>query len=150
MQLSHSIVLLMLTVTFPTHQKGHTLDLALSRAESNILCYVSPDYNLDLSDHFCIVSQLNISRPTRPPVHVEARNIAAVYIMAFKNDLNARLLASPPLSVKQLHSRLMTQVLTGACGMDTSLTHLVHALRVVVVVLFPLSLQARDLFVLNQ
>ncbi|KAL8615046.1 hypothetical protein ACOMHN_057950 [Nucella lapillus] len=98
------------TVTFSTHQKGHTLDLVLSRADSNIPCSVSPDNTLDLSDHFCIVSQLNISRPTRPPVNGEARNIAAVDMMDFKDDLNARLLASPPISVEQLHS-LLSQLL---------------------------------------
>ncbi|KAL8562835.1 hypothetical protein ACOMHN_004527 [Nucella lapillus] len=62
----------------------------------------------------------------------------------YRHTLRALLCRGPTAN------RLMTQVLTGACGVDTTLTHLVHAHRVVVVVLFPLSLQTRALFVLNQ
>ncbi|KAL8625969.1 hypothetical protein ACOMHN_012561 [Nucella lapillus] len=82
----------------------------LYRADSDILSSVSPDNTLELSDHFCIVSQLNISRPTRPPVYNEARNIAAVDMIAFKDNLNASLLASPPMSAEHLHS-LLSQLL---------------------------------------
>ena len=65
-----------------------------------------PDYTLDQSDHYCVVSQLRLSCLSRPPVYVEARNIFGVDVATFRADLQARLHAFPLLSASQLHNLL--------------------------------------------
>lgn len=53
-------------VSFPTHIKGHTLDLLISRSASQLVTNVSCTDPL-LSDHYCIYSSLLIPSFTRPP-----------------------------------------------------------------------------------
>ena len=93
-------------VTFPTHHKGHTLDLVISRRDEDLLMSTTPNYTLDFSDHYCVVSKLRLSRPSRPPVYVEARKIADIDTTAFMSDLRVRLEASTQLSADQLHHLL--------------------------------------------
>ena len=97
-------------VTFPTHQRGHTLDLALCRRDDEILQSTDADYTLDQSNRYCVVSQLRLSSIPRPPVYVEARKLSAVDLTTFKADLQAKLLASPQLSADQLHHFLQEQM----------------------------------------
>ena len=94
------------SVTFPTHQKGHTLDLVLSRRDDRLLQSVHPDFTLDVSDHHCIVCTLHITRPTPAPVYVEARNFSNIDLASFKEDLQSRLPVSMQISADDLHCTL--------------------------------------------
>ena len=94
------------SVTFPTHQKGHTLDLVLTRRDDHLLQSINPDFTLDVSDHHCIVCTLRVSRPVSSPIYIEARNISTIDLTSFKEDLQASLSASPPTSADHLHHLL--------------------------------------------
>ena len=58
-------------VTSPTHQKGHTLDLVITRKQSNVLSgsplvFISgvSDANSSSSlDHYAVLCYLNVNRP---------------------------------------------------------------------------------------
>ena len=59
------------------------------------------------SDHYCILTQLNISSPPRRQLCVEARNVTSVDVVAFKADLHSRLQSSSPMTAEQLHQLLV-------------------------------------------
>ena len=90
-------------VTLPTHQRGHTLDLGLTRRDDSLLQITDADHTLDQSDHHCVVSDLPLSCLSCPPVYAEARKFFAVDLATFKTDVQAKLLASPQLSADQLY-----------------------------------------------
>ena len=91
------------SVTFPTHQKGHTLDLVLTRRADFLLATISPDFTLDVSDHHCIICTLRVTRPVPSPVYIEARNLSTIDLASFKADLQSKLQASSTLSADHLH-----------------------------------------------
>ncbi len=97
-------------VTFPTHQRGHSLDLVVTRREDGVLQSVMPDPTLDISDHVCVVCQLCLSSQPSPPVYVEARNLSGIDLEQFQSDLQSTLQASPNPTADQLHS-LLTSLL---------------------------------------
>ena len=62
-------------VTSPIHQKGHTLDLVITREQSNLLSGspivfvsgVSDANSISSLDHYDVLCNLNVNRPK--PVH---------------------------------------------------------------------------------
>ena len=57
-------------MTSPTHQKGHTLDLVITREQSNLLSgspivFISgvSDANSSSLDHYAVLCYLNVNRP---------------------------------------------------------------------------------------
>ena len=81
---------------------GHVLDWVPHREDDGILQSTAIDHSLS-SDHYCILTQLNISSPPRRKLCVEARNIASIDVVAFKADLNSRLQSSSPITAEQFH-----------------------------------------------
>ena len=54
------------SVKEPTHRCGHTLDCVIHKNDSDCVHSVCVTHAIE-SDHACIVTQLNVSRPPPPP-----------------------------------------------------------------------------------
>jgi hypothetical protein len=87
-------------VHFPTHKHGHTLDLLISRATSNIVTSVSWTFPF-LSDHFAIHAILKVPTYSRPPHTTKfTRSLRSIDVSAFSNDiLNSPLHSTQPLNL---------------------------------------------------
>ena len=74
-------------ITFPTHKKGHILDLLISRKLSNIIGSV--DFvNPHISDHYALLATIDIPIKTRPLVTEKTyRRINKIDLSTFKDDL---------------------------------------------------------------
>ncbi|KAL8617239.1 hypothetical protein ACOMHN_054032 [Nucella lapillus] len=95
----------------PTHEKGHILDWFVHRSDDSLVGSTVVSHDLT-SDHFCVVSQLNVSLPPPQPKYIMARNLKTVDRCALKQDLTTRLssLTSSTLTASTLDS-VMTSVL---------------------------------------
>ena len=63
-------------VTEPTHDKGHILDIVLSRARKLVRSVTTE--NLCMSDHFLITIATDLSRPRVARKVVKCRNVRAI------------------------------------------------------------------------
>ncbi|KAL8573033.1 hypothetical protein ACOMHN_010463 [Nucella lapillus] len=95
----------------PTHEKGHILDWFVHRSDDSLVGSTVVSHDLT-SDHFCVISQLNVSLPPPQPKYIMARNLKAVDRCALKQDLTIRLssMTSSTLTASALDSA-MTSVL---------------------------------------
>ena len=81
-------------VHFPTHKRGHTLDLLITRSNSNITS--TPDYTIPfISDHYAVHSVITIPTQSRPPrIAKLVRCFKSINIPAFTSDIFASVLHS--------------------------------------------------------
>ena len=94
------------SVKEPTHRCGHTLDCVIHKNDSDCVHSVCVTHAIE-SDHACIVTQLNVSRPPPPPpVYKLLRKVRDIDLMAFKADLEKCLSATRDLTADQLHACL--------------------------------------------
>jgi len=98
----------------PTHQKGHTLDLLITRADSNLIDCIHTSNTLN-SDHSLLQYNLNIVRPPMEKTTKSARNLKAVDIIKIKNEIASSFLDLPVESnvnvMYKLYETTMTQIL---------------------------------------
>ena len=73
-------------VHFPTHVKGHTLDLILTRASDDIISQISCTSYLP-SDHAAITCKLTISKPEPVKTKIQFRKLKVIDIDAFRRDI---------------------------------------------------------------
>ncbi|KAL8605059.1 hypothetical protein ACOMHN_018860 [Nucella lapillus] len=95
----------------PTHEKDYTLDWFVPRSDDSLVGSTVASRDLT-SDHFCVISQLNVSLPRPQPKYIMTRSLKAVDRSALKQDLTTRLfsLTSSTLTAAALDS-VMTSVL---------------------------------------
>ncbi len=92
------------TITDPTHEDGHTIDLVISRQGDGLLklSYVSSQ----LSDHCMVHAILNVSKPSFPSKRVTYRKYGSIDIAKFKEDIsNTDMVHNPASSVDELVSQ---------------------------------------------
>ena len=94
------------SVPFPTHLKGHTLDLVLTKHDDTILQYTEPNFFLDVSNHSCEMCQLRLTSFSCPCTLRQGTSI--LLDVAFKPDFST------------FHSSQLTDSITFCC---TSLTN---------------------------
>jgi hypothetical protein len=87
-------------VNFLTHSSNHTLDLLISRPNSNLVgpCdFVDPS----LSDHVAVHTKLSFSTPNRPAYRkVEFRKFSSIDVAQFSHDiLSSDLYKEPPFTL---------------------------------------------------
>ena len=73
-------------VSGPTHTKGHTLDLILSRMTDVFISNVSSTFYLP-SDHAAISSFLHIARPEPVKMEISSRKLHNIDLDAFRADI---------------------------------------------------------------
>lgn len=90
-------------VSVPTHVKGHTLDLAITRSDDPIVHSVEIHYP-GLSDHFAVVCSLTLVKPTAPSHRwIMARKLKQVDQDRLKQDIqDSALLTSPDETLDNL------------------------------------------------
>ena len=76
------------SVTTPIHRSGHILDWVVHRKDDETLLSTTISPTLQ-SDHYSVLTQLNIFKPPSHAVYIEARNIAAIDLSSFRSDLQA-------------------------------------------------------------
>eukprot|EP00745_Piridium_sociabile_P024049 TRINITY_DN37831_c0_g1_i1.p1 TRINITY_DN37831_c0_g1~~TRINITY_DN37831_c0_g1_i1.p1 ORF type:complete len:169 (+),score=20.69 TRINITY_DN37831_c0_g1_i1:3-509(+) len=93
------------SVCQPTHKRGRIIDCVLFRPQDNVVQSTSLTQELS-SDHLCVVCDLHVEASPAPVIYKEARNLRALDIAVFKQDL--RTTVSPTLcpSIEQLDSTL--------------------------------------------
>jgi hypothetical protein len=79
----------------PTHKKGHTLDIAITRDSDTLLA--QPPYVIDpvlcnqhgdlAGDHYAIQLKINLSKPARPRKQVSFRKTRNICIRDFAHDI---------------------------------------------------------------
>ena len=82
-------------VTSPTHQKGQTLDLVITREQGNLLSglpivFISgvSDANSSYSiDHYAVLCYLNVNRPKTVNKSVQFRAFRKIPMPAYQNDV---------------------------------------------------------------
>ena len=90
-------------VAFPTHIRGHTLDLLITRSDSDIVMSVEFDPPF-LSDHFALLVSLNVPIKIRPPtIYKTIREIGKINIDQLKKDIqDSDLINSPAETLSEL------------------------------------------------
>ena len=73
-------------VNQPTHEHGHTLDLIITRRNDEVVTD-HPSIDHLFSDHFAVLCNLNIAKPSLPTKHVSYRKIKSIDIEALELDL---------------------------------------------------------------
>ena len=76
-----------------THEKGNTLDLVFSRADSNIIQELLIEDN-HMSDHCFVCFQLNIEKPIRERRQLEYRKLQKIDLAELKDDIQKKNLVS--------------------------------------------------------
>ena len=74
------------SVSEPTHNQGHLLDLVFSKQSGNILISTKLHHGLT-SDHTAILCKLDVSVPVHKPETFSYRCLRKIYTGAFKGDL---------------------------------------------------------------
>ena len=99
-------------VNFPTHIRGHTLDLLITRFDSEIIQSVEFDPPF-LSDHFAVLVSIKVPIKIRPPtIFKTIREIGKINLDQFKQDiLDSDLINSPAETLSKL-SEQFTSTLT--------------------------------------
>ena len=101
-------------VTTPTHIDGHTLDLLISR-EDDDLEITRPVTDTLISDHFSILSGVNLPRTGHVYKTLTFRNIRDINIAEFRMDLlSSELITKPETELKQLvqqYNKCLTELL---------------------------------------
>ena len=84
-------------ITFPTHSSGHTLDLLISRSNSNFISSVD-SLDLSLSDHHALLFSISAStQPRSQRITKSLRKFRSINIANFSQDiLSSPLYHSPP------------------------------------------------------
>ena len=74
-------------ITFPTHDRGHTLDLLITRSNSTIISDL--DHTIpSISDHYAIKSSISVSAYPRPSrITKTIRSLHKINLEAFSNDI---------------------------------------------------------------
>src|SRR5258708_39023105 len=76
-------------INFPTHIHGHTLDLLITRSESNITSNIC-EFDPSISDHHAITFHLKVPSHTRPSQTTKfIRSLKSINITNFSNDILA-------------------------------------------------------------
>ena len=70
----------------PTHVRGHTLDLVITRKDINLVSEVSTHRHLP-SDHYAVTCYVDIARPPSSKRTLTIRDIRRIDIDEFKNDI---------------------------------------------------------------
>ncbi|XP_072022447.1 uncharacterized protein [Amphiura filiformis] len=82
-------------ITGPTDEKGHTLDLIISRKDDDLV--MSPSTHHDLpSDHSAIKCFVNMLRPAPSVKRVETRRIRSIDTETFTKDIHESVLLTSP------------------------------------------------------
>ena len=76
------------SVSEPTHNQGHLLDLVFSKQSDNILIFTKLHHGPDGSDHTAILCKLDVSVPVQKPVTFSYRCLKKIDTGAFKQDLS--------------------------------------------------------------
>ena len=97
------------SVTTPMYRSGHIVDWVIHRKDDDTLLSATISPTLQ-SDHYSVLTQLNIFKPPPHAVYIEAKNIAAIDLSSFRSDLQAGLESCTTLSAVQLH-RLLENLL---------------------------------------
>ncbi|KAK6181912.1 hypothetical protein SNE40_009690 [Patella caerulea] len=74
-------------VAKPTHGSGHTLDLVICKSTSKLVTNVNV-CNHELSDHFSVFVDLNLSKPAPTKTELVYRNCRNINIGQFIEDIN--------------------------------------------------------------
>ena len=91
------------------YRSGHIVDWVIHRKDDDTLLSATISPALQ-SDHYSVLTQLNIFKPPSHAVYIEARNIAAIDLSSCRSDLQAGLDSCTTLSAEQLH-RLLQNLL---------------------------------------
>nr|XP_054766777.1 uncharacterized protein LOC129273930 [Lytechinus pictus] len=92
------------SVTCPTHRKGHTLDLLITR-ESDPTFFDDLHVIDGIADHSAITIKLYLERPQNQKVEVKTRNVSAISKEALCDDIKSSKLSSTELKLNSLSSQ---------------------------------------------
>ena len=81
-------------VAKPTHTKGHTLDLLITRSTETFISNIEVK-DMCLSDHFWVHFSSNFTKPGITKKHVKYRNISKICRDSFINDICNSALSTP-------------------------------------------------------
>ena len=89
-------------MSVPTHSKGHTLDLILTRSFQDLITDLSVTHYLP-SDHAAVICYLKIGKPDCVRMEVKVRKLKDIDIKAFCSDiLSSSLYLSPSSDLDEL------------------------------------------------
>ena len=80
-------------VDFPTHKKGHTLDLVLTRSDSPIITNLVSN-NVNLSDHYMLIFDIEAEVLKHEDRTITYRNLKAIDNECFANDVKLKMQAA--------------------------------------------------------
>ena len=85
----------------PTHVKGHTLDVVITRANTTVDNVIVTDPLI--SDHFCVSYTVDMCKPPFPKKEISYRKMKSIDLEQFKFDIeNSRLISAKYSTCDQL------------------------------------------------
>jgi hypothetical protein len=99
-------------VTFSTHKYGHTLDLLITRIDSDIVSSLEFDFPC-LSDHYALLASLSIPSKLRSQTITKSvRKINKIDISQFRQDILASSIYTEPAQTLNSYTEQFTYTLT--------------------------------------
>ena len=92
------------SVTCPTHRKGHTLDLLITR-ESDPTFFNDLKVIDGLGDHSALTLKLHLERPPNQKVEMKSRNVSAIDMKAFCDGIKSSSLTTTQFESSPLSSQ---------------------------------------------
>ena len=96
-------------ILLPTHEKGHIIDWVITKSESEIVTNVQVGDML-ISDHRVITFDIDRTSPPRPKKDVASRNIKAINISRFCQDISFLLSSQDEINADDLNTILRSSL----------------------------------------
>ena len=95
-------------ITAPTHRYGHCLDLMITRENTSPLIS-NITIHPGLSDHYAIITDMNLKQPKMPTISVSTRHWKNVNIQDLCFDIESQLFESTVRNILDDHAQLKTR-----------------------------------------
>jgi hypothetical protein len=114
-------------VSFPTHRCNNTLDLVITQAESALQPVITCSPATP-SDHFLVITSLNVLRPSpKPPISRSFRRIDSIDVDEFISDISqSTLITDPPANLDDLvfcYNSVLSAILEKHAPLQTKTVH---------------------------
>ena len=97
-------------VSEPTHSRGHTLDIVLTRDPDTLLCSQVQVSDPGVSDHMAITCQISVTKPKAARQKLSYRRYKDIDLEDFRNDLSNSFCIQSDMTIEDMVSAYDSQL----------------------------------------